>query len=266
MDKHPLGKYGCYTCVVGASIIVTITMFIQAVISYERRKVITKVTIHTFHYRVYILLALSVFCPVVFWIIYFNQLEGSSYHAVRLDRNSTETIEVCVPSSLNYVGRNEIVFTLFGFFIPTSIILFNYWSVDDEGFTVFIFIYLFFVFFFRPIWKQAYKGARTARGNAATASPQSLQMRMALVMSVTVMEFFVFQLPMSAIVLMAIFQTLFGPLVMQTNMTALCLCLWFVDSIINPLWTNLLSKKRNNNVTSSNIQESRVTSGTTAAE
>ena len=112
------------------------------------------------------------------------------------------------------------------------------------------FLSLFFFVFFRPIWKQAYKGARTARGNAATASSQSLQMRMALVMSVTVMEFFVFQLPMSAIVLMAIFQTLFGPLVMQTNMTALC----------------LLSKKRNNNVTSSNIQESRVTSGTTAAE
>ena len=66
---------------------------------------------------------------------------------------------------------------------------------------------------------------------------------MAVIMSATVAEFFIFQLPLSVVVLMTIFQKLAGTLTMQNNMTALGYCLWFLDSIINPLWTTFLSTK-----------------------
>ena len=67
---------------------------------------------------------------------------------------------------------------------------------------------------------------------------------MAVIMSATVGEFFAFQLPMSAVVLATIFQTLSGSLTVQSNMVAIGYCLWFIDATVNPLWTTFLSQKR----------------------
>ena len=127
--NHPLGIYGCYLITIWLCSVTTITMMVQALISYERRKVITSVTIQTFHNRVYIMLTLVIIGSLIFWIIFFTFFDGLSYHQVRYDRNTTDTWEVCVGSSIKYVGRNEIVFTLIGFFIPAGVILFNYWYV-----------------------------------------------------------------------------------------------------------------------------------------
>ena len=63
---------------------------------------------------------------------------------------------------------------------------------------------------------------------------------MAVIMSATVGEFFAFQLPMSAVVLATICQTLS----VQSNMVAIGYCLWFIDATVNPLWTTFLSQKR----------------------
>ena len=70
-------------------------------------------------------------------------------------------------------------------------------------------------------------------------------MRMALIMSATVAEFFVFQWPMSGVVLTVIFQKMANNMTIQANMGAIGYSLWFIDAAINPLWTTFLSKKRN---------------------
>ena len=64
---------------------------------------------------------------------------------------------------------------------------------------------------------------------------------MGVIMSATVGEFFAFQLPMSAVVLATICQTLS----VQSNMVAIGYCLWFIDATVNPLWTTFLSQKQN---------------------
>ena len=77
MDKFPLGSFGCYLLTIWLCSITTITMMVQALISYERRKVITKVSIHTFHYRVYISLAVVIIADLfrsfsVFFSYFFS--------------------------------------------------------------------------------------------------------------------------------------------------------------------------------------------------
>ena len=128
MDQHPFGHAGCYITIAGICIVSTATMSVQALISYERRKVITKVSIHTFHYRVYILLALAVVFAFVFWVVYFY-IDSLYFYQVRYDKNSTATYGVCDASAMRMVGKNEIIFTMVAFLIPTAFIIFNYWFV-----------------------------------------------------------------------------------------------------------------------------------------
>ena len=68
---------------------------------------------------------------------------------------------------------------------------------------------------------------------------------MAVIMSVTVLEFFVFQWFLSAVILVTIFEKITGNFTTPTYMTAIGFCLLFIDSIMNPLWTTFLSQKRN---------------------
>ena len=138
MDQHPFGQAGCYITIAGLAIVTTATVFIQALISYERRQVITKVSVHTFHYRVYILLALIIAFSVVFWVFYFH-FDGLSFYQVRYDKNSTATYGVCDATAMRMVGKNEIIFTMIGFFIPTAFILFNYSFVKVTVFFIFLF-------------------------------------------------------------------------------------------------------------------------------
>ena len=57
---HPFGLIGCGISYRSGCICWNITMAIQSLISYERRKVITSVAIAKFSSRVYILLSVSI--------------------------------------------------------------------------------------------------------------------------------------------------------------------------------------------------------------
>ena len=70
-----------------------------------------------------------------------------------------------------------------------------------------------------------------------------MQIRLALIMSMTVVEFNVFQLPFTLLVLSVLFETITGRLTIANEFATLSFaCLW-IDSIINPLWTSFISKK-----------------------
>ena len=77
-------------------------------------------------------------------------------------------------------------------------------------------------------------------------SNQKLQIRLAVIMSVTVLEFFLFQLPFTAVVLTTILLKVTGNLTMTTEVSTFAFSLWYIDSIINPLWTTLLTNKKKN--------------------
>ena len=125
-QSHPLGLYGCFISTIGGCGITTTIMMIQVLISYERVKVITSVSIYTFQKRVYIFLSLVFLYGFGFWTFYFIFYGGLTYLPVRIDANSTQTVGVCCTTQLGFFGTPEIVYTFVAFLIPTALILFNY--------------------------------------------------------------------------------------------------------------------------------------------
>ena len=112
----------------------------------------------------------------------------------------------------------------------------------------------------RPIWKKMLRSASSQIETAATttaatnsssssrnisAGQKRLEIRVGIIMSVTVLEFFIFQLPIAAVGLSTISQRLQGKLTMPTEPASICTMLKLFDCIINPLWTTFLSKAKN---------------------
>ena len=120
-DQHPFGWYGCFGC-----IILNITTAIQTLISYERRKVITNVQIATFSSRVYIMLTISIVVLTGFWLLMYSTLVTIHFVPIRLDSNSTNTLNVCIAKSQVFPGIIELVFSFTGLIIPGTIIIYNY--------------------------------------------------------------------------------------------------------------------------------------------
>ena len=123
---HPFGLIGCGISYCGGSICLNITMAIQALISYERRKVITSVAIAKFSSRVYILLSASIIGLVGFWIVMYTVLVDSKHIPMHLKPNSTEITNVCILVNRVFPGFLELIFTIFQLVIPGGIIIRNY--------------------------------------------------------------------------------------------------------------------------------------------
>ena len=126
-NNHPFGYAGCIMSLSGGPCIGSFTMIVQAILSYERRKVATTTTIFTFHFRVYVMLFLGAIYSVVFWTIVNTSFGGASYLKVKAARNSTETFFLCSTGDFGFPGSFETTFTLIGFGIPSVVIVYNYW-------------------------------------------------------------------------------------------------------------------------------------------
>ena len=70
-------------------------------------------------------------------------------------------------------------------------------------------------------------------------------------MSITVLEFFLFQQPFSIAALISIVQKYSGKLTMDSEIATLTTSLWLIDSTVNPLWITIFSTRRNENPRSS---------------
>ena len=128
LDKHPFGLIGCGISYCGGCAFLNITMAVQALISYERRKVITSVSIVTFSLRVYIMLTISVIFLIGFWIMMYTQFVTLHFIPLRIDSsNSTEMPQVCVAESHIFPGFLEVVFAIIELVIPGFVIIYNYW-------------------------------------------------------------------------------------------------------------------------------------------
>ena len=77
---------------------------------------------------------------------------------------------------------------------------------------------------------------------------KKVQIRLALIMSLTVLEFIIVEIPLSSLVMVVIYQSLTGMVTLQHEYETAAFCIILVDSIVNPLWTAFISKKppRNN--------------------
>ena len=124
---HPLGWFGCAMSSCGGCISLNIAMAIQTLISYERRKVITSVTLAKFSSRVYILLAMSTVGLTGFWILMYSVLIEFRYVPIHLTPNSTEIANVCIAASRIFPGFLELIFAFCQLVIPGAIIIRNYW-------------------------------------------------------------------------------------------------------------------------------------------
>ena len=115
------------SCIILANMLY-VTMAIQALISYERRKVITSVSVAIFSSRVFILLFLSIVTLTTFWVTMYTVFVKLQYIPLRIvERNSSMTINVCIAQSRVFPGFLELVFATTEQVIPGSIIIYNYW-------------------------------------------------------------------------------------------------------------------------------------------
>ena len=100
-------------------------------------------------------------------------------------------------------------------------------------------------FLYRPIWKNAWtktKSISNRSPNSIAENQRRLQLRLAMIMSITVLEFNIFQIPFSALTLIVAYQIFQGELTVPHEFATVAFCLLWIDSIINPLWTSLISK------------------------
>ena len=67
-------------------------------------------------------------------------------------------------------------------------------------------------------------------------------------MSITVLEFSVFYLPMFSVIIAAVLQKATGYLTMPSEFSTMGFSLLLLDSIFNPLWTTMLSKSKRTKV------------------
>ena len=227
-EYHPFGLIGCGISFCGSCLCYNVTMAVQALISYERRKVITSVSIATFSTRVYILLSASILFLTGFWILIYTVTVTLHFIPLHLAPNSTEIAHVCVAESHIFPGFLELVFAISELVVPGAIIIRNYW----------------------PIWKTAIKKRSSVTNGTVTrvtstvhARQKKVQIRLALIMSLTVLEFNIFQLPFTILVLVVLYQTLTGMVTMPHEYETAAFCCIWMDSIINPLWTAFISKR-----------------------
>ena len=75
------------------------------------------------------------------------------------------------------------------------------------------------------------------------AGQKKVQIRLALIMSLTVLEFIIVEIPLSTVVMVVIYQSLTGMVTLQHEYETAAFCIILVDSIVNPLWTAYISKK-----------------------
>ena len=83
-----------------------------------------------------------------------------------------------------------------------------------------------------------------AAGNNVDENRKQVQIRLAIIMSVTVFEFMLFQLPGAYVVLSAFYGQISGNLIINSKVSTFCFSLWYIDAIINPLWMVPLAKGR----------------------
>ena len=231
--KHPLEFTGCCLIAGGIGAITTCTLFVQALISYERRRAIVATNFVQKNVKFFELLALAFILPFGFWSIYMALLGGAAVFDVRLHPNTTETILMCNPADVPFIGGNEVIFTIQGFIIPTVIIVYNYW----------------------PIWKLALKKDKKSNRCSSTnlvIVRKKRQIRLAIIMSFTVLEFFIFYMPQFGIVMATVFSRVTGSLTIDNEVTTIGWGLWFFDATFNPLWTTFLQSKTHQTIKESN--------------
>ena len=77
-----------------------------------------------------------------------------------------------------------------------------------------------------------------------------MQIRLALFMSMTVIEFNIFQIPFTVMVLTVLYQTVTGKVTLNHEFATFAFSILWSDSIINPLWTCFISKRVKRNESS----------------
>ena len=90
--------------------------------------------------------------------------------------------------------------------------------------------------FNRPFWKQAYK-AKFGQMDSLIASRKQTHFRIGFILSITVVEFVLFQMPTAIFALATLTEKLVGTTTLGSGWLTLVFMLWYLDSAINPMWT-----------------------------
>ena len=103
----------------------------------------------------------------------------------------------------------------------------------------------------RKIQMKRQKAMRSTTSCTTTMladSQRKRQIRLAVIMSFTVLEFNVFYLPMFSVIIGAVLQKATGYLTMPSEYSTMGFSLWLLDSIFNPLWTTILSTSKRSKI------------------
>ena len=225
VDNFPLSHLGCFLSLPIGAVVNNSTSLTLALISYERRSVVTSLTSQNRVKRIVFLLilinaaTLFIYCFICYYLLRF--VEIIRYPIYGPDKPS---VEICLPQLDRSGFPVDVIFSLCHFVIPFSITSYNY-------------CYL---------WYHIRKRKST---HSSMEGKYRKQIFFARLMIICLVEFVVFQIPLDLVLLLARIQDGRRIRTIQTSAYFLSYIIIYTDNIINPLWFSFarLQREGNNN-------------------
>ena len=223
VDNFPLGEFGCFIALPFGAVVNNSTSLTLAVISYERRTVVTSRTIEPKSRVVKMigfLIAIYIFSIFTYCFVIYYLLESVRIVKYPIYGPQQPKVDICLPQMNKTVIPIDPLIGLFHFVIPFSITSYNY------GY----------------LWIHI-RRHKTASHSSLERNSQK-HVFFAWLMVICLLEFVIFQLPFDLVLMMARFQNENGQLTLQTSAYFISYVFIYTDNIINPLWFSFASFRR----------------------
>ena len=225
VDNFPMGEFGCFLTMPFASAVINSTTFTLALISYERRQILTN-----FEYsqnkgsglrKIGLLLALiNCFSFTTYPLIFYKLFQVVTIIKYPIYGNNEPLVDICFTQADKFGFPLDAFFVLLNLIIPLSITGYNYFS----------------------IWRYSTRlKARTVTFKRAYQTNAFF----ARLMIASVAEFVICQLPFGiSLSVAAMLKMRGGDLHLNSTAAFVSFIFAFTDCIINPLWFSFITMKK----------------------
>ena len=234
LDDYPMGEFGCFLSIPFACAVINATSLTLALISYERRQILTSFEDPSksgsgLRKIILCLVLINCFSFTTYPLIFYKMFEMITIVKYPIYGTNKPLVNVCVPQNDKYGLPLEVVFTFLNFLIPLSITCFNYCSIWKYN---------------RRLFVQTETCKRAYQTNAFFAR----------LMIASVVEFVICQLPFDIAMFIAfLLRQRNGDLHLNSTSIFVSFIFAFTDCVINPLWFSFISLKKTNNGTLSKV-------------
>ena len=222
VDDHPFGNIGCTVNVFLGTVIGASKMMTNAVACYERRKIVEEINCYKYSqnknemWKMTLIVTGILFSSFSIYFVQFILLNVQQL--VPVQGWDGRTYQACVVLSYKLGGFfTEIIYTISIFFLPCIIISYNSILIVKA----------------MLVWQ---KEALKITGFMLAKRIKQRQFRLSIVMACSVVEFLLFQIPITIVLLMVTIEGYGNSYNLSSSTFAICLTLINFECIINPLW------------------------------